>query len=188
MVTVACLAATLQPLLTTVADAAAHESGMIARRGKVTGATFVPTTVYGWLGQPEASLSQLCQVAAAGGLAITPPGPRRPLHRGGGALPQGRAGGGDAAGAGRRAGGAADPAPLQRGLRLGQHDHHPARCPGDGLAWLRRASGDLYPRHPQGPGALGADHRRAGGGRGAGRARERPGRRRARRCRPARCG
>lgn len=74
MVTVACLAATLQPLLTTVADAAARESGMIARQGKVTGATFVQTLVFGWLGRPDASLSQLAQVAATCGLPISPQG------------------------------------------------------------------------------------------------------------------
>jgi hypothetical protein len=74
MLTLARLAATLQPLLTTVADAAAYESGMIRRRGKVTGATFVQTLAFGWLGQPAASLSQLCQVAATCGLAITPQG------------------------------------------------------------------------------------------------------------------
>ena len=74
MLTLARLAATLQPLLTSVADAAARESGMVRRRGKVTGATFVQTLTFGWLAHPAASLSQLTQVAAACGLAISPQG------------------------------------------------------------------------------------------------------------------
>lgn len=74
MATLAHLVAVIHPLLTTVADEAARASGMIRRQGKVTGATFVQTLVFGWLGAPTASLSHLCQVAAACGLAVTPQG------------------------------------------------------------------------------------------------------------------
>lgn len=65
MVSVADLAATLQPLLTTVADQAAHESGFIQRVRTLTGASFVQTLVFGWLGDPDASLAALTQTAVA---------------------------------------------------------------------------------------------------------------------------
>ncbi len=65
MVSVADLATTLQPLFTTVADQAAHDSGFIQRVRTLTGAAFVQTLVFGWLGNPAASLSALTQTAAA---------------------------------------------------------------------------------------------------------------------------
>ncbi len=74
MLGVAHLAGTLQPVLTTVADRAARTSRMICRQGKVTGANFVQTCVFGWLARPDASLSQLAQMAATCGLRITPQG------------------------------------------------------------------------------------------------------------------
>ena len=74
MLSVAQLAGTLQPLLTSVAEAAAEASGMIKRQGKVTGANFVQTCVFGWLGRPAASRSELAQAAATCGLAISPQG------------------------------------------------------------------------------------------------------------------
>ena len=74
MLSITDLAPTLQRLLTDVADAAAKTSRMIRRQGRVTGAAFVQTCVFGWLAHPGASLSQLAQTAAAGGLAITPQG------------------------------------------------------------------------------------------------------------------
>ena len=74
MLSVAHLAETLQPLLTTEADRAARTSRMICRQGKVTGANFVQTCVFGWLARPDASLSQLAQTAATCGLRITPQG------------------------------------------------------------------------------------------------------------------
>lgn len=65
MVSVADLAATLQPLFTTVADQAARDSGFIQRTRTLTGAAFVQTLVFGWLSNPDASLSQLTQTATA---------------------------------------------------------------------------------------------------------------------------
>jgi hypothetical protein len=74
MVSVPRLARALQPLLTTVADAAGRESGFIKRARKVTGANFVQALVFGWLGRPAASYGQLAQAGAACGLAISPQG------------------------------------------------------------------------------------------------------------------
>jgi hypothetical protein len=65
MVSVADLAMTLQPLFTSVADRAARDSGFIQRVRTVTGASFVQTLVFGWLGDPDVSLSGLTQSAAA---------------------------------------------------------------------------------------------------------------------------
>lgn len=65
MVSVTDLAATVQPLLTTVADHAARESGFIQRTRTLTGATFVQTLVFGWLANPDASLCELTHTAAA---------------------------------------------------------------------------------------------------------------------------
>lgn len=65
MVSVADLAATLQPLFTTVADHAAHESGFIRRVRTLTGAAFVQALVFGWLADPDASLAGLARTTAA---------------------------------------------------------------------------------------------------------------------------
>lgn len=65
MVSVADLATTLQPLLTTVADQAARDSGFIRRVRTLTGAAFVQALVFGWLADPASSLSRLTQTAAA---------------------------------------------------------------------------------------------------------------------------
>lgn len=74
MLSVARLAKTLQPLLTTVADQAARDTGFIKRVRRLTGARFVQTLVFGWLGDPDASYSALTQAGAACGLAISPQG------------------------------------------------------------------------------------------------------------------
>jgi hypothetical protein len=71
---IARLAKVLQPLLTTVADAAAAESGFVRRVRKVTGAAFVQALVFGWLGRPDASLGELAQAAGRCGLAISAQG------------------------------------------------------------------------------------------------------------------
>ena len=74
METIAKVAAAMQSLLTTTAEAAARTTRCIRRQGKLTGATFVQTLVFGWLANPRASLSELCQTAATRGVAITPQG------------------------------------------------------------------------------------------------------------------
>ena len=61
----------LQTLLTTTADQAGQDSGLIRRVRRFTGATFVQTLVFGWLAAPDATLDTLAQTAAALGLRIT---------------------------------------------------------------------------------------------------------------------
>lgn len=74
MITVPQLAQTVQTLLTTTADAAARATGWTKRTSKLTGAAFVQTLALGWLGRPQASLSELTQTAASVGVAISPQG------------------------------------------------------------------------------------------------------------------
>ena len=68
------VATALQDVLTTVAEAAAADVGFVQRIRRWTGATFVQTLVLGWLGHPEASLSDLTRVAAKVGVTCTPQG------------------------------------------------------------------------------------------------------------------
>jgi hypothetical protein len=60
--------------LTEGADGAAREVVFVRRVRKWTGALFVQTLVLGWLGTPMASLSELTQVAAKLGIAVSPQG------------------------------------------------------------------------------------------------------------------
>ncbi len=71
MTSIADLVPPLQTLLTTTADRAGRDAGLIQRVRIFTGATFVQTLVFGWLGQPDATLDQLAQTAAALGVPIT---------------------------------------------------------------------------------------------------------------------
>ena len=64
----------IQSVLTDVADEAARATNFIKRQVKVTGSNFCQTLVMGWLGNPEATLEDLCQTAAVVGLEITPQG------------------------------------------------------------------------------------------------------------------
>jgi hypothetical protein len=66
------VAAALQFVLTGVADGAAREAKFVHRVRKWTGALFAQTLVLGWLGNPSASLSELTQVAAKLGVAVSP--------------------------------------------------------------------------------------------------------------------
>jgi hypothetical protein len=66
------VASALQVVLTVVAEEAARQSGFVRRVRQWTGATFVQTLVLGWLGNPRASLSELTQVAAKLGVAVSP--------------------------------------------------------------------------------------------------------------------
>ncbi len=74
MTTIAELAATLQTVLTSTADALARATGCVQRTSKLSGATLVQTLVLGWLHQPAATLEQLCQMAARLGVGISPQG------------------------------------------------------------------------------------------------------------------
>jgi len=62
----------LQPLLTTVANTIARQTGFLRRRRKLTGAKFVQTLVFGWLAAPQATLEELAQTAAALGVPVSP--------------------------------------------------------------------------------------------------------------------
>lgn len=74
MVSIPEIAQALESVLTKNASALARPSGFVRRASKLTGPLFAKTLVLGWLGNPDASLSELCQVAAELGLAITPQG------------------------------------------------------------------------------------------------------------------
>ena len=66
------LAATLQHSLDEVAERHARTSGFVQRLRNLSGATFVQTLVFGWLGRPDASLGHLAETAAALGCPIAP--------------------------------------------------------------------------------------------------------------------
>lgn len=74
MTTIAELATVLHTVLTTTADTIAHDTGCVQRTSKLGGAALVQTLVLGWLHQPQASLEQLCQMAARLGVGISPQG------------------------------------------------------------------------------------------------------------------
>jgi hypothetical protein len=55
------LAEALQTLFTTDADQAAKDSGMIRRKRKLTGATFVQALVFHWLENPQATIEEVIE-------------------------------------------------------------------------------------------------------------------------------
>lgn len=71
MTSLAELVPTLQTLLTTTADQAGRDSGLIQRVRAFTGATFVQTLVFGWLATPDATLENLAQTAAVRGVPVS---------------------------------------------------------------------------------------------------------------------
>lgn len=74
MATVTQVSESIQKILVERAEQCAQETGFIERRRKLTGASFVQTLVFGWLGNGNASLSELNQTAAAVGVEITESG------------------------------------------------------------------------------------------------------------------
>jgi hypothetical protein len=74
MTTIPRISEAMQTVLTTTADDAAHESGFVQRESKMGGASFAQTLVLGWLENPQATLEELSQTAAAVGVVITPQG------------------------------------------------------------------------------------------------------------------
>lgn len=74
MDTIDALARQLQTVLGPVADEAAQKSGFALRRSKLTGGLFMKTLVFGWLSNPDATLEELAQTAAAFGVRISPQG------------------------------------------------------------------------------------------------------------------
>jgi hypothetical protein len=74
MVSIAEVAQTMESVLNDSARALARPSGLVQRASKLSGSLFAKTLTLGWLWKPDASLSELCQVAAGLGLAISPQG------------------------------------------------------------------------------------------------------------------
>jgi hypothetical protein len=68
------VAAAFHRVLADIPDTLSRTVGFCQRRSKLTGAHFVQTLVFGWWHQPEATLGELCQTAAALGVPITPQG------------------------------------------------------------------------------------------------------------------
>ena len=69
----------LQKLLIEDARRLGRASGFIQRQRKLTGASFVPALVFGWLANPQASL-ELCQSARVCGVEISPQGLQERLN------------------------------------------------------------------------------------------------------------
>lgn len=74
MTTIPKLSRTLNDVLTERADALARVCGFVRRSSKLSGAAFVQTLVFGWLGSPMAGIGQLSRVAGALGVPIAPQG------------------------------------------------------------------------------------------------------------------
>lgn len=74
MLTLAQLQQDLQELLRVTARQAGRESEFIQRHRKLSGETFVSSLVWGWMANPEATLSELSQSAALCGVNISPQG------------------------------------------------------------------------------------------------------------------
>ena len=72
MSSLAQVAQTMQHVLTTVAEEAAHATGCVQRTREFTGASWVQTLVFGCLGTPHPSLEMLVHSAAALGVSVTP--------------------------------------------------------------------------------------------------------------------
>lgn len=74
MVSLSRVATALQDVFITVADQAGRDTGCIQRARKFTGASLCQTLVFGWLTHPNATLTELCQSAAACGVLLSPQG------------------------------------------------------------------------------------------------------------------
>jgi hypothetical protein len=68
------VAQALRDVLGTCANGAALDTGFVRRKSKLTGAAFVQAITFGWLANPQATLEELAQAAAAVGVRITPQG------------------------------------------------------------------------------------------------------------------
>jgi hypothetical protein len=74
MTTIPQVAAALQATLLYFPNTIARSTGFTQRRSKCTAALFVQTLVFGWLAQPQATLENLTQTAAARGVRISAQG------------------------------------------------------------------------------------------------------------------
>jgi hypothetical protein len=72
MTTIPQVARAMREILTTTADEAARATRFVQRTSPLGGATFSQTLVFGFLGNPQATLEELAQTAATLGVAITP--------------------------------------------------------------------------------------------------------------------
>lgn len=71
MSTIPEIAKAMQTVLGESADKLAKETNFIKRERKFTGSTFARTLVFGWTANPESSLSELNQAAAASGIKVS---------------------------------------------------------------------------------------------------------------------
>jgi Transposase DDE domain len=72
MTTIPQVARAMREILTTTADEAARTTRFVQRTSPLSGATFSQTLVFGFLGNPQASLEELTQTAATLGVDISP--------------------------------------------------------------------------------------------------------------------
>jgi Transposase DDE domain len=72
MTTIPQVARAMSEILTTTADDAARTTRFVQRQSPLGGGTFSQTLVFGFLSNPQASLEELTQTAAALGVEITP--------------------------------------------------------------------------------------------------------------------
>lgn len=71
MASISEVAQCMQTVLTSEAERLGRETGFVQRRSKMMGAEFAQTLVFGWMGSPDAALSELCQTGAAVGVGIS---------------------------------------------------------------------------------------------------------------------
>jgi hypothetical protein len=72
MTTIPQVAAAMQEILTTTADAAGRGTGFVQRNSPLGGATFTQTLVFGWLANAAPALEELTQTAATLGVVVSP--------------------------------------------------------------------------------------------------------------------
>ena len=72
MVTIPQVAEALQTVLTETARQQGERTGFVQRPGKLNGASWTQTLVFGWLADPQATLESLAQTAALVGVAVSP--------------------------------------------------------------------------------------------------------------------
>lgn len=65
------VSAAVQQLVTETANTVAEASGFTKRRAPISGAVFVQTLVFGWLANPDASMSELSQTSALVGTPVS---------------------------------------------------------------------------------------------------------------------
>jgi len=71
MTTITQVAEKIQRLMTEVADRLRRETGFIQRERRLSGGQFAQTIVFGWMGNPAASLKEMSQLAAYNQVVIS---------------------------------------------------------------------------------------------------------------------